>query len=99
MHGVHSFSGAERLWWSALQTAEESLTDSVTADARAHSLFHTLDPEHRFRAGGLIGRDMQFIAHDMVDSGKANAVRKLRAAMDRVSRSTGPGGPTTTGPG
>jgi hypothetical protein len=57
MHGVHSFSGAERLWWSGLQTAEDSLTDAVTADARAHSLFHTLDPEHRYRAGGLIGRD------------------------------------------
>jgi hypothetical protein len=57
MHGVHSFLGSERLWWSALQTAERSLTDAVTADARAHSLFHTLDPAHRFRAGGLIGQD------------------------------------------
>ena len=57
MHGVHSFPGAPRLWWSALQTAERSLTDAVTADARAHSLFHTLDPAHRFRAGGLIGQD------------------------------------------
>ena len=33
------------------------MTDAVTADARTHSLFHTSDPEHRFRAGGLIGRD------------------------------------------
>ena len=29
-------------------------TGAVTADGQAHSIFHSSDPNHRFRAGGLI---------------------------------------------
>src|SRR5262245_22587638 len=71
MHGRHSFPGAERLWWSSLQpapraaavaasplqAAPQALSDTVTADARVHSIFHSSDPDHRFRAGGLIDRN------------------------------------------
>ena len=58
MHGVHSFPGAPAsLVVRAADGRRCPLADAVTADARAHSLFHTLDPAHRFRAGGLIGRD------------------------------------------
>src|SRR5262245_33441490 len=57
MHGVHSFPGSERLWWSAQEAELEAASDGVTADARAHSIFHTSEPEHRFRAGGLIDRN------------------------------------------
>jgi len=62
MHGTDTFTGAERLWWAELANLDAtpralSLPEGVVADDQAHNIFHSSDPDQRFRAGGLISRE------------------------------------------